>query len=63
MNNLLITVDSFGSECPSNWEDIASALNDLILQRGISSDRDAVDALWEDYWNGFLIGVPAPVME
>lgn len=63
MNNLLITVDSFGSECPSNWEDIASALNDLILQRGISSDRDAVDALWEDYWNGSLEGVPAPVME
>ena len=63
MNNLLITVDSFGSECPSNWEDIASALNDLILQRGISSDRDAVDALWEDYWDGSLEGVPSPVME
>lgn len=45
-----ITVDSFGSELPENWEEIADELNREIDRRGIAEDRDAVDELWEDYW-------------
>lgn len=48
-----ITGDSFGSECPENWEQIADELNAIIDERGISEDRDAVDALWEDYTERF----------
>lgn len=59
----IITVDSFGSDCPSNWEEIADALNNLINERGIYFDSDAIDALWEDFCSGDLEGVPAPVME
>lgn len=59
----IINVDSFGSDCPSNWEEIADALNNLINERGIYFDSDAIDALWEDFCNGDLEGVPAPVME
>ena len=58
-----ITVDSFGSECPTNWEDIAIALNAIIDEREISDDRDAIDALWEDFCRGELPSVPDPVFE
>jgi len=63
MNTNYITVDSFGSECPSNWEEIAAALNAIIDDRNIAHDCDAVNDLWESYWNGDLSGVPAAVME
>ena len=55
-----ITAESFGSDCPSNWEDIAGALNAIIDERNIADDRDAVDALWESYCSGELANVPAP---
>ncbi len=62
MNTNYITVDSFGSECPTNWEEIASALNSIIDDRGIADDRDACDDLWETYFRGELEDVPVPVM-
>lgn len=55
-----INMESFGSECPANWREIASALNAIIDERGIADDHDAVNALWEDWCNGDLTGVPAP---
>ena len=57
----IITADSFGSDCPTNWEEIAAALNQIIADRGIADDDDAIDSLWEDYWNGDLPGVPKAV--
>ena len=57
----IITADSFWSDCPTNWEEIATALNQIIADRGIADDDDAIDALWEDYWNGELSGVPKAV--
>ena len=37
-----ITVESFGSECPENWEEIAAFLNDIIDQRGIPVERSTI---------------------
>lgn len=57
----MITVDSFGSECPGNWEEIADFLNSVISERGIEDDRDALDQLWEGYCSGELEGAPEPL--
>lgn len=53
-----VTADSFGSEIPSNWEEIAAFLNSLTDERGIAEDHDACNDLWEAYWNGELDGAP-----
>lgn len=54
----MITMDSFGSECPENWEEIANFLNALIEERGIENDPDELNQLWEDYCNGDIPGAP-----
>ena len=59
----VITGDSFGSCCPVNWEDIAAYLNQVIDDRGIADDREAIDELWTAYCRGELTGAPAPIME
>ena len=63
------TADSFGSECPVNWEEICDALNALAEERDLLNnpecDPDKDDALrqiWEDYFNGDLPDIPAPKM-
>lgn len=53
-----VTADSFGSEIPSNWEEIAAFLNSITDERGIAEDHDACNELWEAYWNGELDGAP-----
>ena len=55
-----ITIESFGDEVPSNWEDIADYLNDIIRERGIEDDHNAVNDLWEAYWHEELPDAPAP---
>ena len=45
-----ITVESFGADVPENWEAIAEYLNAIIRERGIEDDHDAVNDLWEAYW-------------
>jgi len=59
MMNYYVTMDSFGSECPANWEAIAAALNTIIDDRNIADDQDACNELWEEYWSGKLPEVPA----
>lgn len=59
----IITMDSFGDECPTNWAAIAAFLNGIIDERGIQDDRDAIDDLWESYWHNEIPGVPVPCME
>lgn len=76
--NYEITMDSFGDTCPTNWEEIAAYLNDIIEtyvaelttkdEDGIESTdwrelHDKMDQLWEDYWNGKIDGAPAPIIE
>lgn len=53
-----VTADSFGSEIPSNWEEIAAFLNSITDERGIAEDNDACNELWEAYWAGELDGAP-----
>lgn len=54
----MITMDSFGSDCPANWEEIADFLNAIIMARGIEDNHDAINELWEEYCNGDVEGVP-----
>lgn len=53
-----ITIDSFGDKVPSNWEDIADFLNDIIRERGIEDDHNAVNDLWEAFWQGEFADAP-----
>ena len=52
------TEDSFGSECPDNWEEIADLLNDRLRAAFEEFDRigadkyeyqEAADDIWEDF--------------
>lgn len=66
IERLMITEDSFGSNCPNNWEEIATALNDKIMEK-IESEKpetfedakEIVNAIWEDFCNGEMPDVPA----
>ena len=58
-----ITMDSFGSECPENWEEIANYLNDLADLLGIPEDNspeanEQLENIWEKYCNGDLPDAP-----
>jgi hypothetical protein len=53
-----ITVESFGADVPENWEAIAEYLNAIIRERGIEDDHDAVNELWEAYWQGEFPDAP-----
>lgn len=46
----IITAESFGSDIPENWEEIADKLNHIIDERGIADDADAINDLWDEYW-------------
>lgn len=58
------TMESFGADCPKNWEEIAAYLNNMLDER-VAEDmddrdiREIADQLWEDYWNGNLADAPA----
>ena len=54
----MITMDSFGSMLPENWEEIADFLNAIIEERGIENDLDDLARLWEDYCSGDIPGAP-----
>ena len=54
----MITADSFGSEIPANWEEIADYLNEIIRERGIEDSVPEQNELWEEYWNGEIPGAP-----
>lgn len=65
-----ITMDSFGQECPVNWEEISGYLNDKIdAMSGITDEygditpegREQVNMLWEKYWSGDLPEAPKPM--
>ena len=52
------TEETFGSYCPSNWEEICSFINALI-DEGAGEDSD----LWEDFCEGKIEGCPEPIFE
>lgn len=71
-----ITMDSFGQDCPTNWEEIADYLNGIIDNlEDITDDdgeltvdgREKISAIWENYWSDYHAGelkdAPVPVIE
>lgn len=66
-NNYEITMDSFGENLPTNWEEIAAYLNErintIIEKYGDDADYDMeckeeIYKLWEDYCNGEINDAP-----
>lgn len=47
MTNYHINEDSFGSDCPTNWEEIADFLNSLI-DRALDQTPGAYDPGYDD---------------
>jgi len=69
---MYITMDSFGQECPKNWDDIAAYLNEKIDSLPEYDDdrdmKDAVENIWSEYWNAYHSGelpdgAPVPIVE
>lgn len=58
-------MESFGADCPANWQDIASWLNAKLTER-VTADmddrdiREIADAIWEAYWGGEYAEYDAP---
>ena len=52
-------VDSFGSMCPENWEEIIDYLNDKLTG---DEDKDDMENIWETYCNGGYPDAPEAVM-
>ena len=74
-----ITMESFGADCPRNWEEIAAFLNRLIDEKleaadgafdpghddsGLSEEgHEIVDKIWEDYCTYDIPGAPEPIFD
>ena len=48
--------ESFGSNCPDNWEEIVDYLNDIL-----ESGSDDMEEIWEQYCSGSLAGAPEAI--
>ena len=59
----MFTAESFGSDCPVNWEEIVAFLNNYCEDHEIDcEDREETDAVWEAYFRGELPGAPKYIM-
>ena len=60
----MINMDSFGSNCPSNWEEIADFLNEYISEKTAGMDEqeqfEESEKIWEQFCNDEIPGCPAP---
>ena len=54
----VFTVDSFGSRCPKNWEEIINYLNEKLEEAG----EDPED-IWERYCSDGYPDAPEPIIE
>ena len=52
---LEFTVDSFGSDCPQNWQEIVDFLNTKITEE---MDRDDLEKIWSNYCGGKYTDAP-----
>lgn len=59
-DKIMITGESFGSNCPQNWEEIADFLNEIIEEKTDGS-KEASEELWEDYCNGKIEDAPKAI--
>lgn len=65
-----ITADSFGSDCPSNWEELADYMNGVAAMRlerlrnerqgelNPREESDIYDEVWEDFFDGEFADAP-----
>jgi len=53
-----VTENSFGSEIPENWGQIADYLNQIIDERGVENDHNACNEIWEEFWQDNLNMTP-----
>lgn len=56
------TAESFGSNCPENWEDICNVLNSIgeaAIREEEDEDiqRNILEIIWEKYSSGKLAGI------
>lgn len=62
MKSKLITAESFGSDIPDNWEEIANYLNEIIRSYNILfEDDDTAQVVWENYFQGCYPDAPKPI--
>lgn len=55
--------DSFGWNCPTNWEEIADFLNETVTALDIADDPEAIARLWDDYCMDRIPNAPASVFD
>ena len=58
MEDYRITIKSFGSDVPENWQEIADYLNEIIRDRGIENNHNEVNEVWEAFWQGEFADAP-----
>ena len=69
MNNYLVNMDSFGDNCPTNWEEIAAFLNPMIEkvidELGDEAEdweiQDETNKIWDAFCNGEIKDCPEPI--
>lgn len=48
-----INAESFGADCPENWEEYAEEINAVINEMyGEDADDETVNEIWDAYWRG-----------
>lgn len=59
LDDAQVTMDSFGSDCPANWEEIAEYMNEKISALPQDEDgfvsSDDVDLIWQSFWEDLPI--------
>lgn len=53
----MFNVDSFGSRCPENWEEIVDYLNSLL------DEEDDMEQIWETYCSGGYPDAPEAILD
>lgn len=56
-----ITVDSFGTEVPVNWPQIAEWFNNQVEEKELTNEQ--LDELWEAYWAGECSDAPEAITD
>lgn len=69
MNKYLVNEDSFGDNCPKNWEEIANFLNPIIRDEieALGDDAEYYEQyevsckIWDRFCEGEIEGCPDPI--
>lgn len=59
----MFNAESFGSDIPTNWEEICEYLNAIAAERGITDNTTEENELWEEYWQGRFPDAPEAITE